>query len=366
MIQITEKTDCCGCGACVQRCPKECIALQEDEQGFMYPNIDTDRCINCGLCENVCPVLNHGEPRQPLACYAATHTDEKIRLASSSGGVFTALAEYVINQGGVVFGARFNEKWEVVHDYTETIEGLAAFRGSKYVQSLIGENYHKAEQFLKDGRQVLFTGTPCQITGLKHYLNKDFGNLLSVEIACHGVPSPRLWREYIKGKNPSAINFRDKRSGWKSYSVAIGQKRKWHDCDAFMNCLVANYSLRQSCFDCQAKSGSSGADLLVADLWGISQIAPEIDDDKGTSAIVIWTNNGLNTFEQLKIHSKSISYDKVAEYNPAIIRASRRPSNYEDFWMEVPHSPVRVMKKFTKRYRPSLSTRIKRRLLSFK
>ena len=215
----------------MQRCPNACIIMLEDEQGFLYPKVDTAKCIDCGLCEKVCPVLNHGEPRQPLVCYAAIHHDEKIRLASSSGGVFTALAEYVITNSGVVFGARFNEKWEVVHDYTETIEGLAAFRGSKYVQSTIGDNYRLAEQFLKDGRQVLFTGTPCQIAGLNNYLRKEYENLLSVEVACHGVPSPLVWREYIKDKNPTSINFRDKRNGWKEFGLNINTRNsESHEC----------------------------------------------------------------------------------------------------------------------------------------
>lgn len=170
MIEIVEKSDCVGCEACVQRCPKQCIVMKEDAEGFLYPQIDIEKCIDCGLCERVCPVINQGEPRKPLVAYAAKNQDESVRLSSSSGGVFTALAEYVIAQGGVVFGARFDESWNVVHDYVETIEGLSAFRGAKYVQSRIGQSFLRAETFLKQGRMVLFSGLPCQITGLKKIL----------------------------------------------------------------------------------------------------------------------------------------------------------------------------------------------------
>ena len=198
MINIIDKKNCCGCNACVQHCPKSCVTMQEDEEGFLYPIVDQEACIDCGLCEKVCPVLNQGEERKPLQVYAANNPNEEIRMQSSSGGVFTLLAETIIQEGGVVFGARFNDDWEVIHDYTETKEELAAFRGSKYVQSRIGDSYCQAEQFLKKGRKVLFTGTPCQIAGLNLFLRKEYGNLLTVDFICHGVPSPGVWKSYLE------------------------------------------------------------------------------------------------------------------------------------------------------------------------
>jgi len=172
VINIKVKTDCCGCNACVQCCPKECIVMQEDNEGFLYPKVEALVCIDCGLCDKVCPVINQGDERKPLAVYAAKNNNEEIRKQSSSGGVFTLLAEQILVGGGVVFGARFNDKWEVIHDYTETIEGLAAFRGSKYVQSVIGESYIQAANFLKQGRKVLFAGTPCQVSGINIFFKK--------------------------------------------------------------------------------------------------------------------------------------------------------------------------------------------------
>ena len=354
MIQITEKTNCCGCGACVQRCPNACITMHEDEQGFLYPKVDTGKCIECGLCEKVCPVMNHGEPRQPLTCYAAINKDEKIRLASSSGGVFTALAEYVIANSGVVFGARFNEKWEVVHDYTETIEGLAAFRGSKYVQSTIGDNYRLAEQFLKDGRQVLFTGTPCQIAGLKHYLRKEYENLLSVEVACHGVPSPLVWREYIKDKNPQCINFRDKKDGWKRFGLTFDNVGESHSQDLYMRAFLSNLTLRPSCFNCKLKSGVSNCDLLVADYWGINNIHPELDDDKGVSLVVVFSFKILDLFKELDLLLEITDYKKAALSNIAIESCFLKPRLYDTFWCDFEKNGLDAIEPILNKMTPSI------------
>lgn len=322
MIEIKNKKDCCGCAACVQICPKVCIRLVEDAEGFLYPHVDRNSCIDCGLCEKVCPIINVGGPREPLRCYAAKNKDERIRMESSSGGIFTLLAENIIDDGGVVFGARFDDKWEVVHDYTETKAGLAAFRGSKYVQSRIGNTFRQAESFLKEGRKVLFSGTPCQIKGLKLYLRKDYDNLLTVDFICHGVPSPGVWRQYLdetfrkpdrragRGKNTvlsspkdisviTGISFRDKKLGWKKFSFVVrgksaGQADKnsvllsdIHQNNVYMKAFLSDLILRPSCYGCRAKGGRSGSDITIADFWGIQNIMPDFDDDKGVS-LVLW------------------------------------------------------------------------------
>ena len=197
MIKIRQNSDCCGCNACTQSCPLKCISLREDREGFLYPEADLERCCNCRLCNKVCPVINRRETGNPLSVYAVKNRDEEIRRQSSSGGIFTLLAEKILDENGVVFGARFDENWDVKHDYVETREGLALFRGSKYVQSRIGDSYLQAQQFLKKGRKVLFSGTPCQIAGLKLFLGKEYDNLLAVDFVCHGVPSPLVWRMYL-------------------------------------------------------------------------------------------------------------------------------------------------------------------------
>lgn len=332
MIKIVNKQDCCGCSACVQRCPKHCITLKEDGEGFLYPHVNSDECIDCGLCEKVCPELHHGERHIPLEVYAAKNKDESIRMQSSSGGIFTLLAEKVIQEEGVVFGAAFDANWEVMHTYAETMEGLVDFRGSKYMQSRIGTAYQDAEYFLKQGRKVLFSGSPCQIKGLKLFLRKNYDNLIAVDFICHGVPSPKVWREYMKetiarksGKNSvlpypipckigiDTVDFRSKSTGWKKFSFALtlsetsveGVKNtvllsSVFSENPFMRAFLADLILRPSCYSCPSKSGRSGSDLTIADYWAIPQVAPEFDDDKGVSLVLVQTEKGKSFYQSLK------------------------------------------------------------------
>lgn len=202
----------------MQICPRKCIQMQADEGGFCYPSVNVSECIECDLCEKVCPVINQMSSCEPLAVLAAKNDDDQVRMNSSSGGIFYMMAESVIKEGGVVFGARFDEDWAVVHGFAETLDEVKAFQGSKYVQSRINDSYLKVEEFLKAGRRVMFTGTPCQVAGLKLYLRKDWGNqLLLVDVVCHGVPSQAVWEEYLKeitrpegaGKNSVFSPLRD-------------------------------------------------------------------------------------------------------------------------------------------------------------
>lgn len=340
MIHITDKSLCCGCNACVQACPKQCIQMHEDDEGFLYPRVDTTHCIDCGKCEKVCPVINQGAPHRPLRVYAAIHPDEAVRHQSSSGGIFTLLAEQTIKDGGVVFGARFDDEWQVVHDYTDTLAGLSAFRGSKYVQSRIGNTYRQAEDFLKQGRKVLFTGTPCQIAGLKHYLHKEYDNLLPVEVICHGAPSPLIWKKYLQevsqGERITNINFRDKISGWKTYSITIqGDQGNIYQTpypqDSFMRGFLSDIYLRPSCYACPAKSGKSGADITLGDFWGIDKINPSIDDNNGCSLVMTISPTALTYCQQAKLLSEA-SYEQALSYNPSIEHSVSIPTNRKFFF----------------------------------
>ena len=375
MIDVKEKKDCCGCSACVQICPKQCIRMSADNEGFLYPQVDASICIDCGLCEKVCPVINQNGPREPLVVYAAKNKNEEIRLKSSSGGIFTLLAEKVIEAGGVVFGVKFNENWEVVHDYTETIDGLEAFRGSKYVQSYIGDNFQKAKQFLTDGRKVLFSGTPCQIAGLKKYLRRAYDNLMTVEVVCHGVPSPLIWRDYLDykrtkcaaGKNTVSsslnelpvimgISFRDKTNGWKKFGFKISyaaskaaensvsksaDTTNISNCemtpfneDIFMKGFLKNLYLRPSCYHCAARKGKSGADISIADYWGVKNVHSEFDDDKGIGLLLINTEKGEESYNRIKALSESrlSIYKKAFRYNRVIEKSVDEPELRKDFW----------------------------------
>ena len=367
MIEITDKSQCCGCTACVSVCPKMCIAMKEDEEGFLYPEADASLCIGCGLCEKVCPVLHQGDARKPLAVYAAKNRDENVRMASSSGGIFSLLAERVIDDGGVVFGARFDDNWEVIHDFAETKEKLVAFRGSKYVQSCMESCFVQAKRFLDGGRKVLFTGTSCQIAGLKNYLRKDYENLLAVDVVCHGVPSPEAWRKYLKeisasqGGDNSAllcgnyaerriqkINFRSKSTGWKQFSFALAFKgtstkgeqnavlisHKFTE-DPYMKVFLSNISLRPSCYSCPSKAGKSQSDITIADFWGINRVMPEFDDDKGVSLVLVYSEKGMQFCKSLHWDKKVADYSDGLKSNMCIEKPVARHINRAYFFRKL-------------------------------
>ncbi len=378
MINILDKKDCCGCSACVQRCPKHCIAMREDNEGFLYPEVNKNFCINCGLCEKVCPVINQATQREPLKVYAAKNPDEEIRRQSSSGGIFTMLAERIIDNDGVVFGASFDKNWDVEHQYTEIKEGLAAFRGSKYVQSRINDAFKQTETFLKQGREVLFSGTPCQIAGLKLFLRKEYDNLLTVDFICHGVPSPGVWRTYLKetimrpegatGKNTvllslnsmpviTGISFRDKRLGWKKFGFGVrcaaskAAKNSVLESDKsqeetflyqpmrenpFLRGFLANLFLRPSCYSCPTKELKSGSDITIADFWGVEDVMQDFFDDKGVSLVFVNTQKGKKFYVKLNdINCKETNIDSVRQYNSALTHSPKahhkRKLFYEKF-----------------------------------
>ena len=344
MIEITTAADCCGCEACVQACPRSCITMQRDEKGFLYPKADKNQCVDCGLCEKVCPNINVNESRQPIQIIASKNPDESERRDSSSGGFFLMLAKWFIQHGGVVFGVAFDTEWMPVHCYAESFQELKKFQRSKYVQSRIDGSYVKAKSFLEAGRKVLFSGTPCQISGLRLFLRKDYDNLMTVEVICHGVPSPGVWRAYLNheflsdGKTRiTGINFRDKISGWRNYHFSI----TWQHIDSaekielsqvfyenvFMQAFLNNYILRPSCFRCKAKMGRSKADFSVGDFWGIENYETGLDDDMGVTLVYINTGKAQDFYHHIQstgdvelnpaVHYNEMYYDSVIEKYPA-------------------------------------------------
>lgn len=377
MIQITDKQNCCGCSACAQRCPKQCITMQEDEEGFLYPKVDEALCINCGKCEKVCPYLQEDKKGsvEPKGVMTAINQNVDVREQSSSGGIFTMLAERTLKEGGVIFGARFDDQWNVVHDYTETVEGLEAFRGSKYVQSVIGNAYRDAEGLLKAGRKVLFTGTPCQIRGLQMFLRKTYDNLLTVAIACHSIPSSKLWQDYLVGmklQEISDINFRDKQVCWERYGLKVsyvGEKTFFqeHEDNVFMQLFLHGLTARPSCFNCPAKDGKSKADLVIGDCWNVAALAPSLaNDHRGISFVVCQTEKGKNVLEALNIPTTDISYDLLTKNNGGLTQTAKEPASREPFWQEYNKSSnkLKTMKKYARPYLPSLVLRLKRALRS--
>lgn len=344
MINIVDKSLCCGCEACANACPNKCIRMARDHEGFAYPSIDADKCVMCGICEKVCPALTPFNKNLAKSLYAGWCTNENIRLNSSSGGVFTIIAESIIKRGGVVFGAKYHNDWSVTHTYTEKLSGIAEFRGSKYAQSVIGNSYNQVKQFLEQGREVLFSGTPCQVSGLRHFLRKDYEKLLTIDIVCHGVPSPYILERYLKSvkkKNGEVtnINFRSKTSGWKQYSVAITiQKGKYlktlsnkYTENAYMQCFLSDLSLRPSCYTCPTKPGRSGSDITLGDFWGIDVISSKLDDDKGCSLIIINTLKGNNACDNINIIKHPQSMQEAINKNRCIIEPVRKPPHRQLF-----------------------------------
>jgi coenzyme F420-reducing hydrogenase beta subunit len=374
VIQIVDKQNCCGCYACYNICPPQCIHMQPDVEGFWYPVVEIDECTECGLCEQVCPILENMSAGNydPLA-YACINNNEAIRLGSSSGGLFTLIAEQVIEGGGVVFGANFNEHFEVEHRCVELKEELVKLRGSKYLQSRISETYKQAKQLLKSGRKVLFTGTPCQIAGLKSYLGKSYDNLLCVDIICHGVPSPEVWKKYIDYRQAKAasaaqrISFRRKDDGWKRYSVSFlfennTEYRQTLDKDLYMRAFLKNVCLRPSCYACEFKTIHRESDITLADFWGIQSMLPDMDDDKGTSLIFVNSQAGKAMIEQIavKMQFKDVDINEAVKYNSAAIKSVAPNPNREKFFKELHElSFDELVKKYCT---DKLSVRVKRKV----
>ena len=360
MIKVVDKPHCTGCGACKAVCQRKAISMQADAEGFLYPHIDALKCINCGMCKKVCPSINHDEARRPRSVYAAMAKDDALRLASSSGGVFSLLASDVLSKGGVVFGAAFDHNdWHVYHKPVETETELTELRGSKYVQSDVVDSYRQVKAYLNAGRQVLFTGTPCQIAALNKFLAMYKGlpldNLLLVDVVCHAVPSPLAWRKYLEKRVTSIytdragglrdirrISSRRKNCGWKRYSLSLGfandkEYLSVFSDDSFMRGFLAELYNRPSCHNCPCKNLRSGSDITIADFWGIGAQIPDMDDDKGTSLVLVNTEKGAQSFSAISsaLNSKVADFDNAVKGNPAIMRPTKPHSDRSAFFRKV-------------------------------
>lgn len=347
MLDFLEKSKCSGCFACVSKCPQKCIGMLCDNEGFWYPNVNKDTCISCGICEKICPVLKTEikDNDEPLKCYAAFNNDIETQENSSSGGVFSLIAEKILSEGGVVFGAAFTEDFKAVeHIAIENKEQLPMLMGSKYLQSRIGDAYVKTKQYLDSGRQVLFSGTPCQIGGLYAYLGKDYENLITQDIICHGVPSPKVWGKYIEyreAKVSSKTNkmfFRHKKYGWKMYSVQFGFENgkeyiQTLSNDEYMRGFLANLYLRPSCYNCSFKTKKHLSDITLADFWGIENIDTSMYNRKGTSLVIINTDKGQDIFSNISdLTQKSEDLNMAIKYNSALIKSAKYNKNRENFF----------------------------------
>ena len=371
--------ECTGCGACAHICPKACINMVPDKNGFLYPQVNNDKCVNCGICEKNCPVLNKTEQEIPINtnCYATKTNDETIRKQSSSGGIFSVIAEKILENNGIVYGAAFDESFVVKHIGISSINDLDLLRRSKYVQSDLNNSFSAIKQHLDDGKAVLFTGTPCQVEGLLSYLRKPYSNLITMDFVCHGVPSPAVWEHYKayleKQYNSSItnVNFRHKSSGWKNFSILIEFENDNYYCNTFgnnsyMKAFLANMDLRESCYTCKFKSTNHKSDITVADFWGIDKINPAIDDDKGLSLLMVNTDKGNTLLKNIKnnLTLTKTDIEKSFSYNPCIIQPSVK-HNFREYFLSN-YNKGHFEKLVNNCLNPSYIIRLKRKLYQIK
>lgn len=305
------KENCCGCGACEAVCPRKCLSMQADEEGFLYPHLEVEKCVHCGKCERVCPQKQECRVSDVMPkAYVTVSQNDIVREESSSGGVFSLLASKIIEQDGVVFGAAFDEEFNVKHQSAVSQQELEKLRGSKYVQSDCTSVYNVIKEILNAQKLVLYTGTPCQIAALKQYLGREYENLFTAEVLCHGAPSPKLWKQYLEWQREKyqsdikSVSFRKKALGWKQFSVEIQFKNskiytKPFGEDLYGDLFLKNASLRPSCYQCKFKKIPRCADLSLGDCWGIEKVFPEMDDNKGTSVVLVHSKKGQNLFNQI-------------------------------------------------------------------
>lgn len=363
MKEITDKKKCTGCSACYNICPKSCISMHKDEEGFLRPEVDSSLCINCNLCEKICPANSSQEKKKIIQSFGANAKNIELRKVSSSGGLFSLMAQYVIEAGGIVFGAVFSEDYQSVkHTYIDKTEDIYKIRMSKYVQSVIGDTYSLVKHFLLADKKVLFCGTPCQIAGLKSFLRKEYNNLITLDFICHGVPSPRIWDSYIVyrkkqlGGEIQQVSFRNKQTGWRHYSLRIDVTGGNYysspvSKDMYLRGFVNNLLLRPSCYQCDFKAGRSRSDITLADFWSVDSVAPELNDDSGMSLLLIHTNTGQKLLSEIcnDVNIIEITEEQALMHNTSYQESVSMPKNRNKFFCYAKKKgDVRALKKYTR------------------
>lgn len=324
MIEIKEKKECTGCTACTEICPMKCIQMKPDEEGFLYPVVDKNRCVECNACNTVCPIQSPvTEEEKPQKAYLVQHRNEKVRLDSSAGGAFTAIATVVLQKGGVVFGATYDEDFHVHHTYVEDVKDLKRFRNSKYVQSKLGDSFRLVKDFLQKGRWVCFSGTPCQIEGLSKYLRKPYEKIILVDVVCHGIPSPLIWSKYLEYQKQlfpklDNIRFRDKFYGYKysTMSITQGGKNVYHagsQLDPMLRAFFSDTCDRPSCYECPFKKRYRVSDFTIWDCFSVYDFDKKWDDDKGTTRVLCHSQQAVRLMQEILEYArcKEVPADKL-------------------------------------------------------
>ncbi len=354
MIRLyNEKKDCCGCSACMNVCPVKAIIMKPDEDGYTFPKIDNKICIDCGLCEKVCAFQNVPvSENEPIATYVAVNKNKDILLSSSSGGLFGALASLIFEKDGVVFGCAYNNDMVPEHICVNNLTDMKKIQGSKYVHSSINHTYSEAKKYLNDDRWVLFTGTPCQIAGLKSFLGKSYGRLITADIICHGVPSAGFFKGYIKHLeekfNGKVIDFkfRDKSNGWGLMGKVVYKKNNKllkkiivPIISYYYNYFLKGYIYRENCYECKYACGGREGDFTMGDYWGIEKAHPDIETKNGVSVLLVNSKKGMALVKDLSkyLDFKLSDFEKAREQNIQLKRPTAKSEKREkilSIWRE--------------------------------
>ena len=348
MISVfDEKENCCGCTACKNICPMKSIKMRPDKEGFLYPDINQKLCIDCGLCRKVCPLQNQiridDRFKEPKV-FAVKHKDNNVKMKSAAGGAYTAISDYALKISNAIYGAEFSDNFYVHHSRATTCVERDNFRGSKYVQSDLKETFKQIREDLTNGKGVLFTGTACQVAGLRKYLDDSKTNadkLILNDIICHGTPSPLLWGNYLKfiqtKGNLKSYTFRNKDNGWRGYNIKANFKNNKErinspDVRVFANIFASDLALRPSCYHCKFTNLQRPSDIMIGDFWGVEKILPEIDDNKGVSLVLINTPKGKEIFERIKTELEVWEIDIKDCLQPNLQHPTNKPAQRTRFW----------------------------------
>lgn len=349
MVSRETVPNCTGCSACQNACNLDAIEMVADKEGFVYPRVDSEKCIRCGKCVKSCPSIqslragDHFEPE----VYAAWNKDTEIRILSTSGGVFTALAEAIIDQGGYVAGAFYDEGFRICHGVVSSLDEIPRLRQSKYAQSWIGSTFRTVQKLLKDDKTVLFCGTPCQSAGLQQFLGKEYANLYCCDFICRGVISPKVYEKFLQDMQPantaalSGVHFKNKDFGWNRFSTKLtfGDGSVYHkdrNEDYYMRgYLRHNLYLRPSCHRCEYKTLPRVSDMSLGDFWGIGRYDSSLDNEKGTSVVLVNSEKGRKLLalsqEKLVLHKRSL--EEVVAGNSCLLNVAK-PSKYRDYFFK--------------------------------
>ncbi len=352
MIEINNKTDCCGCSACEQICPKRAIQMKQDKEGFYYPCVDRQTCVDCHLCEKVCPV-KHPAVQTELTreVYICQNRETEIRKDSTSGGAFSAIAKYVLDKGGVVFGAAFDNNFCVVHSAVETYDDLKMLRGSKYVQSNPGNAFSMVKKLLNEGRLVCYSGTPCQIEGLNAFLQRSYDNLILVDLVCYSISSPLVWKQYLRLlekekkiilQQVGKVKFRDKNPYGYEYTRMTFYDMSGNVCyssgpesNEMLRSFVSNTSTRPSCYKCKFKKTKRVSDFTIWDCYNIYQYDKKMDDNLGSSHVMVHTQKGKEILNQIAsdyLKVKKANLEFAINSEPAMTQCASPGEHRREFF----------------------------------